>query len=50
VLEERRVNMPVDLALHTSAELLTADAFAHAGLRLDAFGYGDTLDFIMDNL
>jgi hypothetical protein len=38
------------MPLQTSTESLTADSFADAGLRLDAFDFGDTSEYLMDDL
>jgi hypothetical protein len=50
MLAERRMDTSIDLALRNSGDALTAESFADAGLRLDAFEYSETSDFMMDDL
>jgi hypothetical protein len=42
--------MHASIPLQTSTESLTAYSFEDAGLRLDAFDFGDTSEYLTDDL
>jgi hypothetical protein len=47
---QRKPAVSTEVALHTSTDPPPVESFASAGLQLDAFGFGDSSEFLMDDL